>query len=76
MKTRVYFSDEIARIKSSFNQMADQLRERETLRETFGKYVSVEVAKKLMSSGKVDLGGERGMVSRRFCRKCSELIDK
>ena len=25
---------------------------------------------------KVDLGGDKGMVSRRFCRKCNELIDK
>ncbi|MCX5787262.1 MAG: HAMP domain-containing protein [Elusimicrobia bacterium] len=67
VKTRVYFSDEIARIKSSFNRMADQLRERETLRETFGKYVSVEVAKKLMSSGKVDLGGEEIEATVLFC---------
>jgi large subunit ribosomal protein L24 len=25
---------------------------------------------------KVDMGGDKGMMNRRFCRKCNELIDK
>ncbi|MFA5138829.1 MAG: D-alanyl-D-alanine carboxypeptidase/D-alanyl-D-alanine-endopeptidase [Elusimicrobiota bacterium] len=67
VKTRIYFADEIAQIKASFNRMVDQVKERETLRETFGKYVSVEVAKKLMGSGKLDLGGEEIEATVLFC---------
>ncbi|MBI5595080.1 MAG: adenylate/guanylate cyclase domain-containing protein [Elusimicrobia bacterium] len=67
VKTKIYFNDEIAQIKASFNVMAEQLKEREVLRETFGKYVSVEVARKLMRSGGVDLGGEEIEATVLFC---------
>lgn len=67
VKSRIYFADEIARIKASFNKMVDQLMERETLRETFGKYVSVEIAKKLLGSGGADLGGEEIEATVLFC---------
>ena len=67
VKTRIYFNDEIAQIKANFNVMAEQLREREVLRETFGKYVSVEVARKLMGAGGVDLGGEEIEATVLFC---------
>ncbi|OGR59619.1 MAG: hypothetical protein A2X36_05380 [Elusimicrobia bacterium GWA2_69_24] len=67
VKTRVYFTDEIAQLKSHFNVMVDQLKERETMRETFGRYVSVEVAKKLLGSGKLNLGGEEIEATVLFC---------
>ncbi|MFC1680096.1 adenylate/guanylate cyclase domain-containing protein [Elusimicrobiota bacterium] len=58
VKTRIYSNDEIGMIKGHFNQMLDELAERERLKDTFGKYVSVEIAKQLMGSGKIELGGE------------------
>lgn len=58
VKTRVYSDDELGRIKGHFNIMLDDLAERERLKDTFGKYVSVEVAKQLIESGKIELGGE------------------
>jgi adenylate cyclase len=45
----------------------DQLKEREYLRETFGKYVSIEIARQLMKSGKINLGGENISATVMFC---------
>lgn len=67
VKSKIYFSDEIAQLKDGFNVMVDQLREREELRATFGKYVSIEVAKKLLESGALDLGGHEIEASVMFC---------
>lgn len=57
-KTIVLDDDEIGELKSHFNDMVDGLAERERIKETFGRYVSVEVAKRLIESGKISLGGE------------------
>ncbi len=57
-KTSVLDDDEIGELKAHFNDMVDGLAERERLKDTFGRYVSVEVAKKLMETGAVSLGGE------------------
>ena len=57
-KTTVLDDDEIGELKAHFNDMVDGLAERERLKETFGRYVSVEVAKKLMERGALSLGGE------------------
>lgn len=57
-RTTVLAGDEIGRLKAHFNEMAEGLGERERLRDTFGRYVSVEVAKRLMESGGLRLGGE------------------
>lgn len=52
------FDDEIGRLKLNFNLMVGQLKEREEIKDTFGKYVSIEIAKHLIKNGKVALGGE------------------
>lgn len=57
-KTTVLDDDEIGELKAGFNEMVDGLAERERLKETFGRYVSVEVAKRLVETGAVSLGGE------------------
>lgn len=57
-KSVVYYDDEIGRLKATINVTIDQLKEREELRETFGKYVSIEVARQLIEEGKIDLGGD------------------
>lgn len=58
VKTSVVNDDEIGRLTAHFNGMVDGLAERDRLKDTFGRYVSVEVAKKLIESGKIALGGE------------------
>lgn len=67
VKSRIYFTDEIASIKAHFNIMTAQLSEREKLRETFGKYVSIEVARELLNSGGMDPGGEEIEATVLFC---------
>lgn len=57
-KTSVLDSDEIGQLKGHFNLMLDGLVEREKIKDTFGKYVSMEIAEKIMKSGKVNLAGE------------------
>jgi adenylate cyclase len=49
--------DEIERLGRDFNQMVLGLKERDHLRETFGRYVTRQVADHLMK-GNVNLGGE------------------
>jgi class 3 adenylate cyclase len=58
VQTSVLFDDEIGRLKQNFNLMVGQLREREEIKDTFGKYVSIEIAKHLITNRKVSLGGE------------------
>lgn len=58
VQTSVFFNDEIGRLKLHFNCMVDQIKEREELKDTFGKYVSIEIARHLIENRKVSLGGE------------------
>ncbi|MDD3001431.1 MAG: adenylate/guanylate cyclase domain-containing protein [Candidatus Riflebacteria bacterium] len=58
VSTSVLFNDEIGRLKLNFNSMVEQLKEREEMKDIFGKYVSIEIAKHLINNHKVDLGGE------------------
>lgn len=66
-RTRIYFSDEIARLKSGFNEMTAGLKERDELHDTFGKYMSIEIARELIHNKKVDLGGEELEAAVMFC---------
>jgi class 3 adenylate cyclase len=49
-------TDEIGGVTEGFNRMVEGLRERERIRETFGKYVTQEVRDEILA-GRVDLGG-------------------
>ncbi len=55
-KTSVLDSDEVGQLKGHFNLMLDGLHERERLKDTFGRYVSVKIAEKIINS--VNLEGE------------------
>ncbi|MDA8132640.1 MAG: adenylate/guanylate cyclase domain-containing protein [Elusimicrobia bacterium] len=66
-KTRIYYSDEIARLKAGFNEMSDGLKERQELQDTFGKYMSIEIARELIKNRRVDLGGETIEAAVMFC---------
>ncbi len=67
VKTRIYFSDEVAQLKAGFNEMVDGLKEREELQDTFGKYLSIEIARELIYKKKVNLGGEDVEAAVMFC---------
>lgn len=54
---RVEAADTFGQLASDFNAMVDGLRQREVLRETFGRYVSQQVADEILG-GRVELGGE------------------
>lgn len=58
----VYDGTELGLLQSGFNQMVQGLREREHIRDVFGRHVGREVAA-AASSGQVELGGETRVVS-------------
>lgn len=47
-RIKVNRSDEIGELQHGFNKMADQIREKETIKGLFGKYVNPEVAEYLI----------------------------
>lgn len=58
----VYDGTELGLLQSGFNQMVHGLREREHLRDLFGRHVGQEVAA-AAASGEVELGGETRVAS-------------
>ena len=58
----VYDGTELGLLQSGFNQMVHGLREREHLRDLFGRHVGKEVAE-AASAGAIELGGESRVVS-------------
>ncbi|MBI5490679.1 MAG: HAMP domain-containing protein [Deltaproteobacteria bacterium] len=63
--------DEFGLLSLHFNQMAKGLEEREFIRETFGRYVSPDVAATLLADrGGVQLGGEEREVTVLFSDLC------
>jgi adenylate cyclase len=58
----VISNDEIGAVAEGFNRMVGGLRERETIRETFGKYVSPEVRDEILA-GRASLSGGMREVS-------------
>jgi adenylate cyclase len=61
-RSRIERHDELGFIARSFNEMVDGLEERELIRDTFGRFVSHEVAEAVLT-GRVPLQGERRDVS-------------
>jgi adenylate cyclase len=58
----VYDGTELGQLQAGFNQMVSGLREREHLRDMFGRHVGKEVAE-AAAGGDVELGGETRTVS-------------
>ena len=54
----VYDANEIGFLQAGLNRMAAGLREREQMRDVFGRHVGVEVARRALAQGEVSLGGE------------------
>ena len=58
-KIAVTSRDEIGRLATSFNTMIDGLRERDTIRNTFGRYVDPDFARILLEQPEAGrLGGQ------------------
>lgn len=53
----VYDASEVGLLQAGFNQMAAGLREREELRDLFGRHVGEDVARRALEEG-IELGGE------------------
>jgi adenylate cyclase len=62
VEVQVDDASEIGRLQAGFNAMVDGLRERERLRELFGRQVGDDVARAALEQG-VTLGGEQRTVS-------------
>ncbi|MFC5949397.1 adenylate/guanylate cyclase domain-containing protein [Pseudonocardia lutea] len=54
----VYDHTELGRLQAGFNTMVEGLRERERIRDLFGRHVGREVARAAAASDDVELGGE------------------
>jgi adenylate cyclase len=54
----VYDGTDVGLLQAGFNRMAAGLREREELRDLFGRHVGVDVARQALENG-VELGGEQ-----------------
>lgn len=60
--------DEFGLLGKHFDKMADELKERQTLRDLFGRYLSEDVARSVLAQEqKIDLGGEEVVVTVLFC---------
>lgn len=56
--------DEVGQLTRAFNEMVEGLRQRDFIRDTFGRYVSPEVARMLLASpDALRLGGEKREVT-------------
>jgi class 3 adenylate cyclase len=59
--------DEIGHLTAAFNQMVEQLRLKERLRETFGKYVDPRIVQGLMEGPALAAEGQRRIMTVLFC---------
>src|ERR1700692_1174748 len=59
--------DEIGHLTIAFNQMVEQLRLKERMRETFGKYVDPRVVEGLITGPALAAGGQRRVMTVLFC---------
>jgi adenylate cyclase len=60
---REHAHDELGLLSRQFNQMVSQLRQREFMRDLFGRMVSKEVSEELLKGHQLQLGGELKVVS-------------
>src|SRR5690606_8931887 len=68
VRTALHGSDEFGLLGDRIDAMAHQLAERERLRATVGLYVSGDLARTLLDSGKLpELGGAECLATVMFC---------
>jgi class 3 adenylate cyclase len=66
-KVAVTSKDEIGSLTTAFNQMVEQLRLKERIRETFGKYVDPRIVEGLIDRPMMAAEGERRVMTVLFC---------
>jgi class 3 adenylate cyclase len=59
--------DEIGHLTTAFNRMVEQLRQKERIRETFGKYVDPRVVEGLIDRPTLAVEGQRRVMTVLFC---------
>ena len=59
--------DEIGHLTTAFNQMVEQLRLKERIRETFGKYIDPRIVEGLIDRPTLAAEGERRVMTVLFC---------
>lgn len=67
MTLAVTSEDEIGHLTAAFNQMVEQLRLKERLRETFGKYVDPRIVEGLIEGPALAAEGQRRVMTVLFC---------
>ena len=66
-KIAITSKDEIGHLTAAFNQMVEQLRLKERIRETFGKYVDPRIVEGLIDRPVLAAEGERRVMTVLFC---------
>jgi len=56
-------TDEIAVLTKSFNHMVGELKQKEVIKETFGKYVDPRIVKGILEDQRFSQGGERRLMT-------------
>ena len=59
--------DEIGQLTAAFNRMVGQLRQKEEMRRTFGRYIDPRVAEGLINQSAAATEGQRRMMTVMFC---------
>jgi class 3 adenylate cyclase len=59
--------DEIGQLTAAFNRMVGQLRQKEEIRRTFGRYIDPRVAEGLINQSATGAEGQRRMMTVMFC---------
>jgi adenylate cyclase len=59
--------DEIGHLTAAFNRMVEQLRHKERMRETFGKYVDPRIVEGLIDRPMLAVDGQRRVMTVLFC---------
>ncbi len=60
-------NDEIGHLTGAFNRMVEQLRLKERIRETFGKYIDPQVVEGLIDRPALATSGQRRVMTTLFC---------
>ena len=66
-KVPITSKDEIGHLTTAFNQMVEQLRLKERIRETFGKYIDPRIVEGLIDRPMLAAEGERRVMTVLFC---------
>lgn len=67
IEVQVHSADEIASLADSFNHMVTQLKQKESIKDTFGKYVDPRIVKGLLEDPKFTQHGVKRVMTVLFC---------